>query len=100
VEEFLEELTKSPPAMGKIVRGTVSYTSTSTFPIRHVSVISTFLKKEDDESLIVMLEKYCGQHLGFGAEDKKIMDKADKILKQIEDKVVALHLQWRLGVYE
>jgi len=103
VEEFLEELTKSPPNIDLVVRGTVSYTSGGAVPtLQSVSVIATYIRSIGlgDESLLVKLETYCGQHWGFGESDKKTMDRAENILKQIEDKVKQLDLHWRAGVYE
>ena len=68
VEEFLEELKKSPPS-DNIVRHTTSYLNSTISPnINHVSVLASYLNKQGQ---IVRLVYYCGDVWGIGTEDDK-----------------------------
>jgi hypothetical protein len=97
VQEFEAELRADPP---KVLRATKSFAQTNHLPIQHVSVIATFLNSAGQ---IVRLDRYVGQYLGRGPEtslDRTVMDRADKVLKQLEMLAREFNIEVRAGLYE
>jgi hypothetical protein len=98
VQEFTAELRADPP---KVLRATKSFTQTDTLPIQHVSVIATYLNSAGQ---IVRLDRYVGQcYAGRVPEtdiDRAVMDRADKVIRELETLAQEFKIEVRAGVYE
>jgi len=100
-EEFLCELAMNPPNLEQLVRATKLFEQTNQFPIRHLSVIATYMLLRGSGLFRVSLRRYCGQIWEHSPdENQKIYDKADEILRRIDEAAAKLHLETRAGIYE
>jgi len=106
VDEFIEELKKSQP-WPRIVRLTYLSRQSSVSPnIRHLFVVSTFvvtawLSTDKSVETLVRLDKFCGDTWGLNTEeDKKVQERAEVVVKQIEDACREVGYEVRAGVFE
>lgn len=101
VDEFLEELRAEPPA-AKIVRVTMSFQQSQTLPVQNVSVWAGYMRQHGGILERVRLERYVGQRFIHHEDEtsKKVMEKAEGLVKQISEAAKVLGLEVRAGVYE
>jgi hypothetical protein len=93
-EEFAAELAREKPSNG-LLRLTQQFERSKMSPyIAYVSVLGSFLR--DGE--IVSLRRYCGDHWQNG--DRKALDRAQDVMRDLEDVAKRLGIEVRAGVYE
>jgi hypothetical protein len=99
-DEFISELAKGPATLDSILRVTVQYKATQMTPaIQHISVIAGALRKYDGVLQLIELTRYCGDYWGREFE-RRALDKADEVMKQLERRAPVFGLTIRAGAYE
>ena len=95
-EEFAAELVRDRPE-NNILRSTRYIEPSKYAPIRYVSVVATFTRHDE----IVRLTRYCGDFWGNGMEsDKKTIERAEKVMTDLDRLAEQLKLEVRAGIYE
>jgi hypothetical protein len=98
IQEFTAELRADPP---KVLRLTKSFAQTDHAPLQHVSVIATYVNTGGQ---IVRLDRHIGQMFGGRMPeteiDRKVMDRADKVIRELETFAQEFKIEVRAGVYE
>lgn len=93
VDEFIAELEKTKPLDG-ILRLTRLAEQSATMPIRHLSVMATFLKDTPPTVQIIELRRYCGQVWGHASRsDEVVIERAKETMDKIEDAVAAMNFR-------
>jgi hypothetical protein len=98
-EEFIDELRDHPPNMEPVLRVTRLYTDSATLPLKHVSVVATYLRDVAGVIQLVRLDRHVGQLLGQH-DANGVQDKANALIEQITQAAKAKGLEVRAGIYE
>jgi hypothetical protein len=98
-EEFIDEFRDRPPNIDLILRVTRLFTDSATLPLKHVSVVATYLRDAAGTHQLIKLERYVGQVLGQH-DANGVQDKASALIEQITQAAKAKGLEVRAGIYE
>jgi len=94
-EEFAAELSREKPN-DNILRLTKQYQQSKDSPhIHYVSVLGSFVR----DGQIIKMTTYCGDYWGKGT-DRSAVDRADKVMMELEQVARELGVEVRAGVYE
>jgi hypothetical protein len=98
-EEFNDEFRDHPPNLESVIRVTRLFTDSVTLPLKHVSVVATYLRDVGGTIQLVRLDRYMGQMLGQH-DANGVQDKATALIEQITQAAKAKGLEVRAGIYE
>jgi hypothetical protein len=100
-DEFIAEMRARGPNVEGLVRVTGMHEMTRTFPIGHLYVFATYVRRVGDVEQLVELRHYCGQVVGGPKRhDDAATTRADVVSDQLRAAIEEAGHQYAAGTYE